>query len=1207
VSARRFLLVAREELAFNVRRPMFYILLAVVALLVWGLSSGNVQIVIASGDASVGGKKAYLTSEFALAQIISAITFTLHVFFFAAAAGMSVIRDGESKVGEILHATPLTPGEYVWGKFIAGLVTFALVVLAQLALTALIFQVIPNADMLETRGPFALANYLRPALYLTLPMVLFLAGVSFAIGTWSRRAILVFLLPVILVLLGGFFLWSWSPSWLPEWVNRLLQWVDPSGVRWLRETWLKVDRGADFYNTQPIAYDTPFVLSRIAFAAAGLGAVALTASHFAATLRSSGRVKTKRTSVLARRRAAAAPLAVSTADGGQLTALASLGMRSRVPGFLRATLAIARAESKELRSQAGLYLFVPVILLQTLGSSLTQLGAFDTPLLLTPGTLAVAQLNYLTALVSLLLIFYAVETLERERATGFAAIHRALPMRTGALLAGKALALAVVGAVIVAACLLACWIALLVQGRVSFSLVPFALVWGALLIPSFLLWTAFVMAGYAVTRNRYSAYAVAILAFGATVYLSLTQRMNWLGNWPLWGAVQWSDLSILEKDRAALVLNRVFALGLAGTFWMVAVKVFPRRDRDAIRTMHAFRPVALWRSAMRALPALAIPLVAGAFLWRQVSEGPGGAHAEKQQKDYWRKNLATWRDAPIPALARADLDVGIEPAKRAWTVKGSYLVVNKSAAPMSQLPVSIGLGWHDIVWSLDGAPAKPDTASLLRVFTLARPLAPGDSVRLGFAYAGAQRGSTKNGDGAGEFILPSGVVMTSFGPRWFPLVGYVEDIGVDEKNRYEPRQYPQDFWEGVTEPLFGSALPMTTRISITTPADFTANSVGERVDDRVHGASRTVTWRSDRPVMAFNIVAGRYQVRRGQGTALYYDPAHTYNVAEMGEALDAARKYYGEWFGDFRWKELKVSEFPAMATYAQGFPTNITFSESIGFLTKSEPKTNLAFLVTAHESAHQWWGNMLQPGRGPSANLLSEGMAHFSTALLIEQVKGFRDGLEFRERIESRYGDQRRADAERKLLRVDGSKQGDNTVTYDKGGWVFWMLAHRMGRDDALRGMRDFIAKYDGNPDHPVLHDFVVHMRAYARDTAAYDDFARQWFDSVVVPEYRVRDARTAKQGDAWVTTATIENVGTGRMPVEVAATVGERFPADTAKARASKAGPYRDARTTITLDGKQHATVTIRSAFRPEKVVVDPDVTVLQLRRKSAEGVVKG
>jgi len=283
--------------------------------------------------------------------------------------------------------------------------------------------------------------------------------------------------------------------------------------------------------------------------------------------------------------------------------------------------------------------------------------------------------------------------------------------------------------------------------------------------------------------------------------------------------------------------------------------------------------------------------------------------------------------------------------------------------------------------------------------------------------------------------------MTSFSPRYFPTVGYVEEIGRKEgKNDYEPRQYPDDFYEGVTEPAFGSLLPTMTRIRITTPAGFLANSVGEKISDSTANGRRTVVWKSDHPVMAFNVVVGRWDVKRGNGTALYYDRDHTYNVKEMSEALDAARKYYGEWFGAFPWKELKISEFPAIAIYAQGFPTNITFSEGIGFLTKSDPKTNLAFLVTAHESAHQWWGNMLQPGKGPSGDILSEGMAHFSTELLIDQVKGERDAMEFRKRIESRYGDQRRADAERKLLRLDGSKEGDETVTYDKSGWVFWML-----------------------------------------------------------------------------------------------------------------------------------------------------------------------
>ena len=384
-------------------------------------------------------------------------------------------------------------------------------------------------------------------------------------------------------------------------------------------------------------------------------------------------------------------------------------------------------------------------------------------------------------------------------------------------------------------------------------------------------------------------------------------------------------------------------------------------------------------------------------------------------------------------------------------------------------------------WTADGDSIAPDTASHLYVFRLAHPLGPRDSVRIGFTYEGDASGLHKNGGGAMEFIVPSGAVMTSFGPTWFPFVGYDDGIGVDDKNRYEPRQYPSDWYAGVTPALFGSQRPMTVHTRITVAAGVTANGVGELVSDSTANGHRVMEWRTDQPVMAFNVVAGRYDVKVGEGTKLFYHPSHDYNVAEMIDAMNAARRWYGEWYGTYPWRTLKISEFPGLASYAQGFPSNISFSEDIGFLTKSEPKTNLAFLVTAHESAHQWWGNMVQPGMGPGTNLLSEGMAHFSTALLIEQMKGWRNALEFRKRIETRYGDNRRSDAERKLYRIDGSKAGDGTVTYDKGGWVFWMLAERMGRARRAprhEGVRHRVARQRGSPRAGGLHAPPAWLRA---------------------------------------------------------------------------------------------------------------------------------
>ena len=1201
MSGRRLLVVARDEFALTLRRPMVWTLLALLLFLSWGMSEGLVQVALGSGDASVGGKKAFLTSEFALTQIMTVFTFTLYTFFAAAAAGLSVIRDDESRALEVLQATPLRPTEYAWGKF--GGVSAAFLVVLAMNVTALVLflSVLPNADMLDVHGPFAIGNYLLPALLVAVPNILFTTGVAFGVGTGTRRSILVFAAPIAILILAAFFLWSWSPTWLSESWNRVLIFSDPAAARWLSETYLKVDRGAEYYNTQRVGFDALFFANRAFWLTVGLGTAWLGVRRFARTYRASHAMSATQV------RAALASASTGSIKGpGSSATLASLQMTTVPRGVVATAWGAARAEARELASRAGLYLFVPLIVLQLVGNSLTAIGAFDTPLLLTPGQLASSQMQAMATFITLLLVFYGVESMERERATRLDAIHDTLPISTGALLVGKLLALGVVWLVVAFAAVLASAIIMLVQRKVAFSLVPFALLWGLLFLPTFLAFTTFVFAAWTLVRNRYTTYGIALGVIGVTTWATVTDRLSWPTNWALWTGVRWTDMGTLEFDRVALVLNRLLWLSLAVAFWRMAARLYPRTARDTVSLVHAWSWPQIWRACRRASPFLVAPALFGAALVRQVSRGPDGSRAVKTGKDYWRKNVATWTDAPLPWLKAVDLDLTIEPAARRFHVTGSYLILNHRDTTLRQIPLTVGL-WKDMRWSADGDSIVPDTSSHLYLFTLKHPLGARASVRIGFRYSGDVSAPTKGRGGSMEFIIPSGAVMTSFGPRWFPYLGYEPGIGVDKDNRFEPRQYPEDWYVGPNTPAsFGSQLPMTVRTRITVPADFTANGVGEMLSDSAHGEMHTVTWETDQPVMAFNVVAGRYAVKRGAGTALYYHPSHRYNIDEMLSAMNASRRWYGEWFGTYPWKTLKISEFPALAGYAQGFPTNISFSEGIGFLTKSEPRTNLAYMVSAHEIAHQWWGNMLQPGNGPGANLLSEGMAHFSTMLLMEHEKGARAGLELRTRFESRWGDGRRADAERKLYRIDGSKAGDGVVTYEKAGWTFWMLAERMGRENALRGMKDFIAKFRGGEDHAALEDFTAHMRAYAPDTAGYDDFVRQWFDTVSVLEYKVEGATTTKvaAGGEWQTEALIRNVGNARMPVDIGVVTGERFPEDTT--RAAK-GPYAQALTRITLGGGDSVTVKIRSTFAPEKVVVDPDVHVLQLRRKLAERKVEG
>lgn len=440
-------------------------------------------------------------------------------------------------------------------------------------------------------------------------------------------------------------------------------------------------------------------------------------------------------------------------------------------------------------------------------------------------------------------------------------------------------------------------------------------------------------------------------------------------------------------------------------------------------------------------------------------------------------------------------------------------------------------------------------------------------------------------------------MLTAFAPTFLPTIGYDPDIGIEEdKNRYETKVYPDDFHVGTTEAAFGNGSAFTVRIEITGPEEFTYNSVGVLESDTVASGRRTAVWKTDTPVRMLNVVAGRWDVRKGDGTAVYYHPEHTYNLDEMTAALDGARKYYSQWFREYPWKELKLSEFPALATYAQGFATDITFSEGIGFLTRQEETGNAPFTITAHEAAHQWWGNMVLPGKGPGGNLISEGMSHFSTILLIEQIKGLSPRIEFCKRIEERYGEDRQVDSEKPMVKIDGSKPGDTTVTYDKMGWVMWMLLQHMGRDNILRGLHDFQTAYADNPDHPVLQDLTAFLRDYAPDPAGYDAFVEQWFHQVVVGEYKLEDAKKSRVGERWTATARVKNAGTGAMTVTLAAVRGDRF-----DETEQPATDYKDARESVALGAGESKEVTIDCDFEPETIVVDPDALVLQLRRKFA------
>ncbi len=1194
MSLRRLWAICRFELFTNIKRPLFWIWNSLVVLSVMVLAAGVLRI--KSGADIAGGMQAHITSQFGNAFDLTLFVPMLFPLFVAVVAGMAVQRDGELRLEQLLHSTVLRPSEYVWGNFLAAIVTSFTVLAFLGGLSALFKHSMTLSSSPELVGDFSLLNYLIPSLFFAVPLIVFTAGICFLIGESSRSPILVNMVPLVILLACVFFLWTWSPSWLEWRWNRLLMLIDPTGFRWLNETWIKVDRGAEFYNSAQIVFDPAFLFSRLTLLVIGLAAVMRSQLHLARTLRGHkvGAAETQRALTAAENKKSRAQTTLTSAR------LADLVMKNRPPGLVAGALEIFRLEVRLLARHPAMWVLIPLVVLNCTVDAIYAVGAFDTPLLLTPGVSAVGSLVELMFTLCLLLMFYTVESLRRERSTRIAAITSATPVPTSAMIIGKALACSAVGGVTLVAVLLTCFVLLIRQGIVPLDPLPYAVVYGLLLGPTVLFWCGFVALAFAITGSRFTTYALAIAVMIASAIVLATGKMSWVWNWSLSGALRWSDIAPFELNQTPLILNRILILIVAVLLLILTTKIFPRRVFDSIRIIERIQPNALLRTTLRLSPLILVPFVLGLALHKGINRGPQGKRIERWQKHYWQRNHATWLDAATPDLVSSDIQLELEPERRWFSTRGIFELQNNTEKPMLRIAITGGPHWKNLQWRLNEISYVPEDREGLYLFTPPQPLEPGERCAIGFEFDGVfLEGFSKNGQGSHEFIVPSGVVLTGYSPSIIPVVGYVEDIGIIDDNEYDQKEFPPDFFEGVTPALFGGNSSQKIRVEITAPERYTMNSVGILTDSVIHDGKKTVTWESDYPIDTLNVVGGLWEVRRGSGTAIFYHPEHSYNIDEMLLALDGARHYYSLWFYPYPWTELKLSEFPAEADYAQGFATNITFSESMGFLVKQDPRVNAAFMVTAHEAAHQWWGGLISPGKGPGGNIISEGLAHFSTILLFDAVHGEEQRLEFCKRIEDRYNSRRLLDSERALVLTGGSRKGDTTITYDKGGWVFWMLAQQMERENNLAGIRSFVNHYALNRDHPVLQDFVNHLRPFAPDPQAYDAFVQQWFFEVVMPEYKLTEValiQTQSEQDLWQVNCVVQNVGSGSMPVEIAVERGQRFPSTETK---NALAPFASEGTTVVLGPGESKEVQLQCGFEPDRMVIDPDVKVLQRGRK--------
>ncbi len=275
----------------------------------------------------------------------------------------------------------------------------------------------------------------------------------------------------------------------------------------------------------------------------------------------------------------------------------------------------------------------------------------------------------------------------------------------------------------------------------------------------------------------------------------------------------------------------------------------------------------------------------------------------------------------------------------------------------------------------------------------------------------------------------------------------------------------------------------------------------------------------DAPMQNFYAVlsaryASKIEEYKGVELSVYYHPEHEWNVDRMMTSLKKSLDYLGENHSPYQYRQMRVLEFPAYASFAQSFPNTVPWSEGLGFIADvTDPEEiDYVFYVGAHEFAHQWWGHQVSSANVQGQTVLVETLAQYSALMIMEQEYGphiMRKFLKYEldNYLQSRGGE---AIEELPLYRVENQQY----IHYRKGSVVMYALKDALGEDAMNRAMQGLIADaaYRYSP-YPTSRELIHHIREQAT-TDEQRALITDLFEKITLWDLKVDEATVSERDD---------------------------------------------------------------------------------------------
>jgi ABC-2 type transport system permease protein len=1028
---------------------------------------------------AVNGSSSLVNSP-EMISVASSIVGLLGMLVTAALFGDAATRDVQTRMHPLVYTAPLSKAEYLGGRFLAALAMNAVMLLG-VPLGQVIGAMMPYQDA-RMFGPIRAAAYAQPYLSLLLPNLLLTGAVLFTLAALTRQV-----LPAFLGGVGLFIVYLFLYNYRDRIASpTLAALADPFGmsvIEGLTRYWTPAQ-----LNTQLIGFPAVLVWNRLFWMAAGIALLVLLHRRFRFAHPGGALSRRKRRRAVAdsapeRVRPVAIPLAPKES-----------GVRARV----WQTFAVTRRSLEEIAgSRAFLVLLAGAVLFTfvfgwNVGAEVFGTSTWPVTHLVAGTVLA----TVLSPVIAVLIAVFAGELVWKEREVGLAAISDAAPVPDRVLMLGRFLALAAM-LVALQAVLMAAGVALqAVQGYTRFEPGLYLRILFGIKLADYLLLAAVAFAVHVVVNQKYLGHLVVVLFYVFTTFsarFGIRHHLLVYGSDPGW---VYSDMNGFGPFAAPLVWFKLYWAAWALLLATVARVFWVRgRDREA-RGTAAFARSRWTGGIARAAGAAAVLILAlGGFIFynTNVLNDYRTPFDNDELRAEHERRYKRYQDVPQPRITRASLRIEIYGDEGAAELRGSYQLVNRTAEPIDSIHLLIPSGARVRSLSFDRAsrPVLDDDRLHYRVYALDRPLQPGDSLRLRFDVAHRPRGFAN--DGISTDVVENGAY---FDRRWLPIVGYQPSLELSDARTREEHHLPPP----APTPAADDAAARRARFGlrdadlvhvdavIGTDADQTAVTVGTLRREWREGGRRYFHYRTDAPLPFVSpVLSARYAVKedRWGGVALrvYHHPTHDVNVDRMLRAMRASLEYNSRAFGPYQFGELRVVEFPLYQTFARAHPHTIAFSEGGAFLTRvDEGDVDRPFFVTAHETAHQWWGGQVMGANVRGAALLSETLAQYSAMMAMEKALGPGQARRFYDYEMDFYLRGRRVFSNREVPLLEVERQA--YLYYHKGAVAMYTLREHLGEEAVNTALRRFLEKHRaGVPPYPTSRDLYAELRAVTPDS----------------------------------------------------------------------------------------------------------------------------